>query len=66
MSEEKEKLLPCPFCMAKLGAFGQDLDESKRVVDTYIHPSNGCPLSSLVFRAGPWNTRASSGEKGEE
>lgn len=54
----KKKWRSCPFCGWIPNQFGQDLVENK-IVETCIHPSNGCALSSLVFDEVRWNNRVS-------
>ena len=53
-----KKWLSCPFCGWTPQYFSRDF-VNKKLVETCIHPSNGCALSSLVFDEVRWNTRTS-------
>lgn len=54
----KKKWRSCPFCGWIPQHFGHDV-VNKEFVETCIHPSNGCALSSLVFDEVRWNNRVS-------
>lgn len=54
----KKKWLSCPFCGWIPQHFGHDV-VGEKFVETCIHPTNGCPLSMLVFDQERWNTRVS-------